>query len=713
MKILAKRVLLPVVIGGAIGLLMARKIPLAQCVMTKENRVANYDQYGYREINSVADTCAIYPKTAQEVSERSTAVQKRVLERIKELTALPVQQYNQKTVLQAFDALRSDVGSEMAAFYLIKSVSPDEKLLEAAEKESVALGQFLIEHVDSNKALYYVMKTYAEEAAQDEQLSEEDRYFLRKVIENFELQGLNLPDDKQKELLVLKKRCTELESEFHRLIDQDATTLKLSEEALAGVHDDFKKELQQEGDLYVLHLNYPTHSAVMNYCTVEDTRNQYFKAFQNRGYPGNEPVLQELIRKRDECAKLLGFESYAAYDLTQQMIRTPEHAWEFERELQGRARALADQDFKKLISDLPEGITLTADGKMKPWDSAYIMTHFKKKHYSIDERHFAEYFPMEKTVAGLIHIYEQFFSLRIQPVSVKGMWHDDVSLLQVKDKASDKVLGYVFLDMFPRPKKYGHAAAFEGMFALAKNDGTRRPGIVTLVCNFTKPTTEKPSLLKYDEVTTFFHEFGHAIHLILGATHYAATSGFNTEVDFVELPSQMLENWMEDRSILKLISSHYQTGEPLPDELIEQRLALLKFGQGLFVVRQLQLGMVSLAFFGPRTDESLFNTYKRIYEENVKHVLFDDATHAYCNFGHLIGYGPKYYGYLWSLALAYDVFEQIEKQGLLNPEAGKKYVDAILSKGGSCDANDMIRDYLGREPNFDAFYRKMGLEKGK
>lgn len=685
-------------------MLVAHKIP-----MKKEKIVAKYDQEGYRKLDSVEDVCGLFPKTVEEVAARSAQVQKQTLKAIDELTSLASEKYTKETVLVAFDVLRSLIVAEVAVFSLLKSVSPDAGMLAATEKEVIALTQFAIEHIESNKDVYRVMKTYAESIAPQENLSEEDRYFLKQLIESFELQGLNLPVEKQEQVLVLKKRCAELETEFNRFIDQDATSMKVTEATLQGVSDDFKNSLDRDGDLYILCLNYPTRSAILSDCTVEATRKQYYKAFQNRAYPANEQVLQELIQKRDECARLLGFESFAAYDVVQQMIETPERAWEFERDLQKRAIVVAGRDFEKLAGDLPQGVSLTADGKMNPWDYDFVISHFKKKHYSIDERHFAEYFPMEKTIAGLIKIYEQFFSLIITPVAVRDMWYEDVQLLQVKDKNSGQILGYIFLDMFPRPNKYGHAAAFEVSFALAKKGGERKPGVVTLVCNFTKPTAQKPSLLKYDEVTTFFHEFGHAIHLILGATKYAILSGFNTETDFVELPSQMLENWMEDKEILKLISSHYVSGEPLPDDLIEQRLNLLKFGQGLFVTRQLHYGMVSLEFFGPLKNEQLAAIYKRTSEENNTNFAYDDETHGYCSFGHLVGYGAKYYGYLWSLVLAYDVFEQIEKEGLLNPEAGKKYVDAILSKGGSRDANDMVRDYLGREPQCDAFYRKMGL----
>jgi thimet oligopeptidase len=363
------------------------------------------------------------------------------------------------------------------------------------------------------------------------------------------------------------------------------------------------------------------------------------------------------------------------------------------------------------VSDLPEGITLRADGTIDSWNYGFVTNYFKKKYYSIDEQVFAEYFPMEKTIAGLINIYEQFFSLKIEAVPATDMWHSDVRLLQVSRKSDGALLGYVFMDLFPRDKKYGHAAAFEGVFAIKREDGTRTAASVALLCNFTKPIGDKPSLLKYGELTTFFHEFGHAIHCILGAAKYWNLSGFNTEVDFVELPSQMLENWMEDKEILAMVSSHYKTGEPLPQEMITKRLELLKFGQGLVVVNQLALGMTGLELFGPNQNQNADAVFKRFAVQNIKGISYDDDTHRIYSFGHIASalYGPKYYGYLWSLVLAEDVFEKIEKEGLLNPQAGKRYADAILSHGGSKDANDMLRDYLGREPRFDAFYRKMGL----
>jgi thimet oligopeptidase len=700
-----KNIFLSVLIGGSLGFLLAHKIPFS-----KEKITMKCDAQGYKKIDSVPLACAVFPKTSQEIIERSEAVQRVARERIAAFVALSPDKYSQQTVLQAFDILKAGVSTELGVLGLVKSVYPAQEILDVSEKQFVILNQFIIEYIESNAQIYEVFKVYHTGAAQKENLSVEDRYFLNKVVESFELQGLNLSVEKQEQVLALKKQCAQLESEFQRLIAQDATTLKVSEEALAGIPHDFKNTLQREGDVYVLPMDYPVQAMVMNYCSVESTRKQYSKDFQNRAYPQNEPILQKIIRVRDEIAKLLGYESFAAYDLKTQMIKTPERAWNFENDLQKKALVAAEKDFNQLVTDLPEGVSLTKEGKLDPWNYSFVTTYFKKKYYSIDEQVFAEYFPLEKTISALIGIYEQFFNVTIEWVTPAGMWHSDVRLLQVKNKLDGTLFGYIFLDMFPREKKYGHAAAFEAVLGVKKEEGTVLPSVVTLVCNFTKPTTEKPSLLKYSEVTTFFHEFGHAMHVMLGATKYYAVSGFTTEVDFVELPSQMLENWMENKEILSMVSSHYLTGKSLPEELIEKRLELLSFGQGLFVTSQLTLGMVSLELFGPTRAESLADTYQRFAETNTPYIAYDADAHRYCSFGHLMGYGPKYYGYLWSLALAYDVFEQIEKEGLLNPVAGKKYVDAILSCGGSKDANDMLRDYLGREPRFDAFYKKMGLE---
>ena len=700
-----KRIFLCVMVGGMLGFLVARVVPL---VTEKEKSYMKRDSQGYVKVENIQDVYAVYPKTVEEIIARSEYVQKQAAILIQEILTCPQDHLSKDTVLGAYDKIMSYVQVERSILELVKMVYVDDALRQEAEKQYVILQNFLMEHVESNKALYEIFSMYEKTVAPKESLSPEEIRFLKIIMDDFKRAGLALLETDRLRVLELRKRCSELESTFQRLVSEDDSKLIVSKEQLAGIDEAFIASLPKEGDLYVLAMNYPIQSMVMSYCTNQETRKAYYKLFANRAYPANVPVLEELIAKRNEFAKLLGFESYAQYDLANQMVKTPERAWEFENNLLPRALEKSQHEFTELTEHLPEGVQLTSDGKLERWNSGYVSTYFKKKKYSIDEHAFAEYFPMQSTIAGLISIYEKFFSVQIESVPVQGMWHEDVQLLQVSKKDTGRVCGYVFLDMFPRQKKYGHAAQFDGVRSLKRN-GQVYPCVVTLVCNFTKPLGEKPSLLQYDEVNTFFHEFGHAMHSVLGATQYLCQAGTSTEVDFVELPSQMLENWIEEKDILKMISRHYKTGEPLPDDLIEKRLELLKYGTGMHVARQIGLGMMSLAFFGPEEQKELDFISKKYGQLCAPYLTYDTDTHWYCSFGHLMGYGARYYGYLWSLALGCDVFEAIKEQGLLNPEIGKKYINDILGRGGSADANDMLKDFLGREPQYDAFYKKMGF----
>ena len=271
-----KNVFLSILIGGSLGFLLAHKVPLS-----KEKITMKCDIQEYKNINTVALACSVFPKTSQEIIERSDRAQKTALESINVLIALSPENYSQATVLQGFDRLKARIGSELSILGLVKSVYLEQEMLDTAEKQFVLLNQFIIEHIDSNGQIYQVFKAYQMGAAHKENLTEDDHYFLNKVLENFELQGLNLPAEKQEQVLALKKQCAQLESEFHRLIDQDATTIKVSEEALVGIPEDFKKTLQHDSDAYVLPMNYPVQSMVMNYCSVQETRKQYSMAFSN------------------------------------------------------------------------------------------------------------------------------------------------------------------------------------------------------------------------------------------------------------------------------------------------------------------------------------------------------------------------------------------------------------------------------------------------
>ncbi|MCX5922700.1 MAG: M3 family metallopeptidase, partial [Candidatus Dependentiae bacterium] len=365
----------------------------------------------------------------------------------------------------------------------------------------------------------------------------------------------------------------------------------------------------------------------------------------------------------------------------------------------------------QLASDLPAGVTLTADGKMLPWDAAYATNYYKKKHFNIDETEIANYFPMEKTIKGLLDIYEQFFGLRFNEASIPHVWHEGVRLLEVYDAASDKLLGYFLLDLYPRDNKYSHACHVSIVPSIYGANNELLPALSLVIANFPQSTATKPSLLKRKDVTTFFHEFGHALHALLGRTQIASLSGTSVKRDFVEMPSQMLEEWLWDSAILKQVSGHYQTGAPLPDDLIERILALKNFNPARFVQTQLFYASLSLDYFKEGAQKDTFQIYKDLSTKILKHSAFSDEKHMYAAFGHLTGYGAKYYGYLWSKVFALDLFAEIKKHGLLNPEIGKKYVHDVIGRGGSDEPMVLLEAFLGREPNQEAFLKDLGLDE--
>jgi thimet oligopeptidase len=292
------------------------------------------------------------------------------------------------------------------------------------------------------------------------------------------------------------------------------------------------------------------------------------------------------------------------------------------------------------------------------------------------------------------------------------MWHDDVRLIEVFDK-NNKQLGYLFLDLHPRPNKYTHAAHGNIVPGITLPDGSRLPVVSVVMANFPKPSKDKPALLMREDVRTFFHEFGHAVHSLLGATQMGSFAGTSVKTDFVEMPSQMLEEWLWDKDILKKISSHYKTGQPLPDGMIENILALKRYDAGNFIARQIMLAKYSLDLHKKGADKDPEKLWFALAEQLLPHLYAGPEYRAYASFGHLTGYGAKYYGYLWSKVFALDLFDTIKKQGLLNPEIGAKYVQEVISKGGSVDPNILLVNFLGRAPSQEAFLKDMGLDHNK
>lgn len=362
---------------------------------------------------------------------------------------------------------------------------------------------------------------------------------------------------------------------------------------------------------------------------------------------------------------------------------------------------------------------MTPTAKLYPWDTSFYEKRLLKNKYAVDSEKVREYFPMNRVIDGLFSITQSLYGVKYRDITKsvgdKGfkLWHEEVLAYEVVDVKSNEVLGTFFLDLHPRDNKYSHAAQW-GLFPrTVRKDGSLQKPVAALVCNFTKPTETRPSLLTHDEVETFFHEFGHLLHSLLTNVEIGQFSGTSVARDFVEAPSQMFEHWVWDADVLKKFARHYKTGAEFPQELLDGMIRARYLASGLKAERQIYYGLVDMAYHtDPKGEVDTTATALKLADEVE---VYDSVpeTRFQAAFGHLTGYQAGYYGYLWSLVYAEDMFQRFQELGLLNPEAGAYYRDKVLSRGGTKDEMDLLRDYLGREPNMEPFLKHLGLEVPK
>lgn len=660
------------------------------------------------KIESAQDAINLFPKTVGDIEKLKRESINIIKNKVDTIIAIPKESRNFANCAKEIDNIINTLNTSAAICGTIKYISPSEELRLQASKALVEIECFYIDYVNSNVALYKSLKEYSESKNfKPESLTQEEKYFISETLKSFEENGLNLPQEQIEKIKALQKDISQISLEFSTNINSDQSCIKVIIDELNGLDSDFINSLKKEDNLYIVSLDYPTYFNVMKNCTISETRKKLWITFVNKAVEKNIAILENLIEKRDKLAKLLQFNSYADLDLNSQMAKDIKTVEDFLNNLLSKANVKAEKEFEELKVNLPDNIKLSKDNKLFPWDIGFIIEKIRNTKYNVSSEEVAKYFPMENTVKKLLNIYESFFKLKFKETPVNNLWDENIKLVEVhKD---NKILGYLFLDLYPRPFKYSHACEISIVNPQKNIDGSTCPGVAVVIANFTKPTSNKPSLLKHNEVETFFHEFGHAIHTILGATHMASFAGTNVKRDFVELPSQMLEEWIWDKEIIKYISCHYQTNQPMPNDLIEKIITLKKFGTGLHVQRQIMLSFLSLNLFKDGANKDIKQIYKNLHESIIKQITFNPDDNFFVSFSHLTGYGAKYYGYLWSKVFALDLFSEIKKHGLLNPEIGKKYTSTVIGKGGSRDPNLLLKDFLGREPNQDAFLENLGL----
>ncbi|XP_075528899.1 thimet oligopeptidase-like [Dermacentor variabilis] len=589
-------------------------------------------------------------------------------------------------------------------------VSARKELRDASADVSAKLNEFEIE-IDMRTDIFE--KLLVLEKKDTSCLSPERKRFLDKLIKLRKRDGLHLAAEVREQVKQLKNEISDLEVKYMKNFNEENTVLEFTEEELRGTPEDFIKSLEMvESGKRKVTLKHPHVLPIMKMAVDPATRKKVNFAFESRCVADNVPLLEKAIFLRHKKAQLLGYPTHSDYITELLMARSAANVRRFLTELADKLQPLWAKE-KKVLLELKEeeckrhGIPF--DGELHAWDVAFYKNLVEERHYKVDQEKLRPYFPLEVVMKGLFGIYELLLSLKFEEVENPALWHPEARLFKVIDSETKELLGYFSMDLFPREGKYSHFCNMPLQAGCLKRDGSRQLSVVAVVCNFPKPTADKPSLLTHSDVETFFHEFGHTMHHICSKAELVMFEGTTVERDFLECPSQMLENWCWDLEGLSRMSKHHASGEPLPNDLADPLIASRLANVGQFNLRQITLSMFDLELHVKPQAE----TAKLLGEIQDKLLGYkpQDGTNFAANFSHLMsGYDSRYYGYLWSEVYSMDLFEtRFKKEGILNPKTGMDYRKQILEAGATKDAEELLRNFLGREPRMDAFLVSKGL----
>ncbi|XP_052423149.1 neurolysin, mitochondrial-like [Carassius gibelio] len=591
-------------------------------------------------------------------------------------------------------------------------VSPCKEVRLASTEADKRLSDFDVE-VSMRVDVFQRLTALQEKQSGD--LSPESERFLGRLIKLGKRNGLHLSKDIREEIKSISKKISELSIDFNQNLNEENTVLLFSQQELVGLAESYVNGLEETEDgRYKVTLAYPHYFPLMKRCHVPETRRKMEMAFHSRCKDVNTAILEQLIELRAKLAKLLGFSSHANYVLEMTMAKNAERVAQFLDELYERLRPVGEQEREYLLSlkraDC-ERRGLEFDGQLHAWDMPYYMNQVEQVKFAVDKDKLIEYFPLEVVTQGLLDIYQDLLGLRFKRLQDAHVWHDSVSLYSVLDSVTEEEIGQFYLDLHPREGKYGHAACFGLQPGCLGPDGKRRTPVAAMVANFTRPSSSWPSLLQHHEVETFFHEFGHVMHELCSRTRYAEFSGTQVETDFVEVPSQMLENWVWEKEPLRRMSRHYKDGSPIPDALLDKLIASRVANTGLMNLRQIVLSKADQTLHTKDRADTAAEFAK--HSQDILGIPATPGTNMTASFSHLAGgYDGQYYSYLWSEVYSMDIFfSRFKKEGILNPKVGREYRRVLLEAGGSVDGVDMLKTFLGREPCQDAFFQCKGLKE--
>ncbi len=542
------------------------------------------------------------------------------------------------------------------------------------------------------------------------------RRHLDKVLREFRRAGADLPEADRKRVEEIRVRLSTLEQRFgENVLDATATyRLHVTDgERLRGIpdapRDRFRRRAAEEGlDGWLLTLDFPSYEAVMKHARDRGLREEIHRAYVGRcrgGEHDNRPLIVEILALRRELAALLGYPDFPDYRLEEAMAKNGETALRFVEDLTGRTRPYWERDVDELRAHARDsGI----DG-LRPWDVAWLAEDLRRARFEIDDEILRPYFPLGRALEGLFEVARRIFGVRVEERRIEEVWHPDVRFYDLVD-ADGTRLGSFYTDWFPREEKRQGAWMNDFVTGGPEPDGGFRPHLGVICGNFTPPDGDGPALLTHREVQTLFHEFGHLLHHLVSRVPIPGRAGINVAWDFVELPSQLMENWTWERDALDLFARHHETGEALPEELRVRMLRARRFLGGWAQMRQLAFARTDLVLhreYAPDEDGDVLEYVQRVIREYVAEEEFARLHHT-TSFTHLFsgGYAAAYYSYLWSEMLEADAFTRFREEGVFSREVGEAYMRAILTRGDSEEPDVLFREFMGRDPDPEALLRK-------
>jgi Zn-dependent oligopeptidase len=649
----------------------------------------------------------ITPEAIAAATDNAIAKSKAALDDIGRLSPTQV---NFNNTFRALDDLGYNLALVNNRFSVIQSTSTNAALRDAATAALKKLEQWEVS-IDYREDVYRALKAYA---STKPSLVGEDAKLLKDTMRDYRRAGMDLSKTDRDEVERMRKELTSLETDWSENIRKAERSLQFTKAELDGSPDDFLQQIKTGPDEYTVKANVTwQYLTVMQNARREDTRKKLQTARNNLARESNVPLLQKILPLRDDIARTLGYKNWADYRTEVKMVKNAATAIDFEKKLEAGLQPKYDAELEE-FRQLKVKDTGDPNAKIHIWDWRYYANQLKKQKYDVDAEQLRVYFPYQRVLHGMFAIYQRIFGLKFQPVNPPYKWIADLQLYAVSDSQTGEPLGLFYLDMFPREGKYNHFAEF-GLIdgKLLPNGKYQRP-VCALICNFPAPTADHPSLMQHEDVVTIFHEFGHAMHTILTRAKYGRFSGTSVPGDFVEAPSQMLENWPWDKKVLDSFAADYRDpSKKIPAEILAKLKAARLATEGTRYRRQLSFGLMDLALHTEIHDSNATNALplsNEVLSEVFLPRIPNTAFIAYL--GHFVGYDAGYYGYAWADAIAADMATVFQNapDGFFDVNAGRRLRDEIYAVGDSRDVNISIEKFLGRPRSLKPFLKKIGVD---